>query len=245
MSRIGLALSLALFVLACARGGEGEPGAREEVMELTQGIAWLGHDGFRIEAGGKVVYIDPFKIKGGPKADVVLITHDHFDHNSPEDVAKVAGEGTVLVGPPDVAAAWEGRAEFAGSVRPLRPGESLEVEGLRVEGVPAYNTNKKFHPKANGWLGYVLTLPDGRRIYHAGDTDFIPEMGELTDIDVALLPVSGTYVMTAKEACEAARAIGPKVAIPMHWGEIVGSAADAETFRSCAPCEVVVLEKEK
>jgi len=205
---------------------------------LTSGITWLGHDGFRIEAGGKVIYIDPFKIKDGPAADVVLITHDHFDHNSPEDIAKVAGAGTVIVGPESVVEVYAQDTDFECKTRSIAPGEKLELEDLTVEGVPAYNTNKKFHPKAEGWLGYVIEV-GGRRIYHAGDTDLIPEMGGLENIDVALLPVSGTYVMTADEACEAA----PKVAIPMHWGEIVGEAADAEAFRRGAPCEVVVLEK--
>ena len=256
---------LALMVLACAwaEGGADEgvgsllppppppvsppvaaPGASEEVMNLMKGITWLGHDGFRIEAGGKVIYVDPFKIAGGPEADLILITHDHFDHNSPDDVAKVAGAGTVLVGPADVAASYEGSPDFKGEVRTLSPGGKIEIDGVAVEGVTAYNTNKKFHPKANRWLGYVIGI-GGRRIYHAGDTDLIPEMSNLKDIDVALLPVSGTYVMTASEACEAARVIAPKVAVPMHWGEIVGGAADAEEFRRRAPCEVVVLEKGK
>jgi L-ascorbate metabolism protein UlaG (beta-lactamase superfamily) len=133
-------------------------------------------------------------------------------------------------------------------VRILQVGENTQVDGIEVEAVPAYNVNKfrspdnPFHPEGTG-VGYVVTI-EGKRIYHAGDSDQIPEMATVRGVDVAMLPVSGTYVMTAQEAVEAAREIQPQVAIPMHFGAIVGSRADAEAFQQAASCRVEILEKE-
>jgi len=134
-------------------------------------------------------------------------------------------------------------------IKILKPGDKISVGNVAIEAVPAYNLNKfrepgkVFHPKEDGKVGYVLTVNDVR-IYHAGDTDHIPEMKNIRT-DIALLPVSGTYVMTAKEAVEAAGSINPKIAIPMHYGAIVGSSADAETFKKLVKCEVKLLEKER
>ena len=205
-------------------------------QEMVGKIRWLGHDGFRIDAS-KTVYVDPFQIEGGPTADLVLVTHAHFDHCSPEDVAKVADDRTVIVTEKDSA------ATLSGNVRITAPGQDLEAAGIRVEAVAAYNIGKQFHPRENGWLGFVIDI-DGVRIYHAGDTDVIPEMKDI-ETDIALLPVSGTYVMTAEEAVAAALAIGPKIAVPMHYGAIVGDTSDAERFAAALEdkVEVVVLEK--
>ena len=137
---------------------------------------------------------------------------------------KLKHDKTVIITEKDSA------AKLSGDIRIVSPGETITLDAVTVEAVAAYNVNKNFHPKAKGWLGFVVTV-DGIRIYHAGDTDFIPEMKAL-DVDIALLPVSGTYVMTAPEAVEAALAIGPKIAVPMHYGSIVGAVSDAETFRS-------------
>jgi L-ascorbate metabolism protein UlaG (beta-lactamase superfamily) len=206
---------------------------------LEQRLRWLGHAGFQLRIAGKVVYIDPYRTAGGPPADLVLITHDHYDHFSPEDLKLLCGERTKIVAPASVA------EQVKGPVLSVSPGESVEVDGIEVVAIAAYNTNKlnsegrPFHPKEAGGVGYVLTA-GGRRIYHAGDTDVIPEMDQATGVDVALLPVSGTYVMTAVEAVEAARRIGPKLAIPMHWGTIVGSREDAEQFARSAPVEVMI-----
>lgn len=200
-------------------------------QEMLKHIHWLGHDGFRIDAG-KVIYIDPFKISGGVPADIVLVTHEHFDHCSPEDVAKVQGENTVIVTEKDSA------KKLKGDVRVIAPGGKLTVGGVKIEAVPAYNTNKQFHPKEKGWLGFIIEV-DGVRIYHAGDTDFIPEMAGFKT-DIALLPVSGTYVMTAEEAVEAALSIKPKIAVPMHYGAIVGEENDAERFKKALAGKVEV-----
>ncbi len=195
-------------------------------------IVWLGHDCFRIDAS-RCIYIDPYQIQDTQPADVILVSHDHFDHCSPEDVAKVQQPATIIVTEKDSA------KKLTGDVRVVTPGERLELDGLAVEAVPAYNTDKDFHPKANGWLGFVVEI-DGVRIYHAGDSDHIPEMKDLS-VDIAMLPVSGTYVMTAAEAIEAALAIQPKVAIPMHYGAIVGDNNDALTFRDALADKMEVL----
>lgn len=191
--------------------------------ELLSGLHWLGHAGWRLEGDGKVLYIDPYQAPKGPAADIVLVTHGHYDHCSPDDVAKVAGPGTAILAPADCA------GSLPGKVIVVKPGEHRTVQGVAIETVPAYNIGKRFHPKANGWVGYVVTL-GGRRIYHAGDTDATPEMLALR-VDVALLPVGGTYTMTAAEAAAAVNAFRPKVAVPMHFGSIVGSEADAREFR--------------
>jgi L-ascorbate metabolism protein UlaG (beta-lactamase superfamily) len=184
-------------------------------------IKWLGHDSFRIEAE-KVIYIDPFQIKTGPKADIILITHEHYDHCSPEDVEKIRAEDTIIVTEKNSA------QKLSGNIKIMKPGDTATVAGIKIETVPAYNLNKKFHPKANGWLGFIIEI-DGQRIYHAGDADFIPEMSEI-QADIAMLPVSGTYVMTAEEAVTAALALRPGTAIPMHYGSIIGSEEDARRF---------------
>lgn len=197
-------------------------------------IKWLGHDSMKIK-GDKVIYIDPWKLKDTEPADIVLITHDHYDHCSPEDVARVTKKGTVVVGAADVGKKFE-KEDF----RVVKAGDRVTINGVTVEAVPAYNTNKQFHPRASGWVGYIVTMK-GKRIYHAGDTDHIPEMEGMKDIDVALVPVSGTYVMTAEEAAQAVNKMRPKIAVPMHYGDIVGTKADAERFKKLAQVEVRII----
>jgi L-ascorbate metabolism protein UlaG (beta-lactamase superfamily) len=197
-------------------------------------ITWLGHDGFKINAS-RTIYIDPFDLKGELEpADVICITHDHYDHCSPGDVAKILREDTIII------AAENCRGKLKGDVRWVRPGDKVTVKDLTVEAIPAYNVNKKFHPREAGGVGYILTV-DSTKIYHAGDSDPIPEMEGL-DVDIAMLPVSGVYVATAEEAVEAANRINPKTVIPMHYGSIVGSRADAERFKELWPGEVVIME---
>ena len=205
-------------------------------QELISHIEWLGHDSFRVK-GSKTLYFDPYQIGDAEPADIVLVTHDHFDHCSPDDVARIQVETTTVITEKDSA------AKLSGNVQTVSPGEKLTVEGITIEAVPAYNVNKSFHPKENGWLGFIVEM-DGVRLYHAGDTDYIPEMSDFKT-DIALLPVSGTYVMTAAEAVEAALAIQPQIAIPMHYGAIVGEISDADAFKSAlaGKVEVVVLDK--
>ncbi|MBL6967071.1 MAG: MBL fold metallo-hydrolase [Proteobacteria bacterium] len=206
------------------------------IRSFTDKITWLGHDGFRIDAG-KTIYIDPYQIEGGPVADVILISHDHFDHCSPEDVQKIQGPDTVVVTEKDSA------KKLTGDVRVVKPGDTVDLGDVKIEAVPSYNTDKDFHPKKNGWLGFVVET-EGVKVYHAGDADFIPEMKNL-EVDIALLPVSGTYVMTADQAVKAALAINPKLAIPMHYGAIVGDVQDALNFEKALEGKVDVLVLEK
>jgi L-ascorbate metabolism protein UlaG (beta-lactamase superfamily) len=206
-------------------------------------IEWLGHDTFRISDGGKVIYIDPWKLKGNqPKADVILITHDHYDHFSKSDIETVSKTDTVIVAPPSVA------KQLTGNVRTARQHDSLTAAGVPVETVPAYNLNKGpepgkvFHPKNAGFVGYIITL-GGKRVYHMGDTDNIPELNQIK-ADIALVPVSGKYVMTAEEAADAVNGFKPGLAIPMHYDDpdVCGTSADAQEFKRMAQVPVEILE---
>lgn len=200
-----------------------------QAADLTENLKWLGHAGFRIE-GSRSVYLDPYLLqeKDPKPADLILVTHEHFDHFAPEDLEKILTPETVTVSIEKVTRRARGRTHT------IRVGETTEVRGVKIRAVPAYNLHKdrlRFHPKADGKVGYLVTV-DSVTYYHAGDTDFIPEMKGL-ECDVALLPVSGVYVMDAPEAARAARAIQAKVVVPMHYGTLegVGRAEDARRFR--------------
>lgn len=204
-----------------------------EVFMNLDHIHWLGHASFRIEDQEKQIYIDPWKINSvQPPADLILVTHGHYDHHAPEDIARLWKKGTLLVGPPDVMAAHKDQG-FT-----VTPGETKTIAGLTIETIPAYNLTKSFHPKANGWVGYKLMLSSGQRIYHTGDSDFTPEM-QLVKTDIILIPIGGTYTMDPSEAAAACAAIQPQAAIPMHWGDIVGSKREMDKF--CQLCTVPVV----
>lgn len=182
----------------------------------------LNHACVRIE-GSRILYFDPFGITGDPHdADYIFITHDHYDHLSPEDIEKVARKGSVIVKPLTVD--YNERNGIS-----MIPGDTISLSDIEIEAVPAYNPNKQFHPKNKCWLGYAVTM-DGMTFYVAGDTDDTPEAREV-DCDVAFLPVGGTYTCNAEEAAELAKAIMPSIeAVPYHYGSIVGTKADAERF---------------
>lgn len=197
-------------------------------------LQWLGHASFKICNENTVIYVDPWQLKDSPgDATVVLVSHSHYDHYSAQDIAKVSGPGTKLLASVDVV-----QKEKNGEM--LTPGKTIDLGGVRVSGVAAYNPGKQFHPKANNWLGFIIEI-GSKRIYYAGDTDLTNEMKSLKDIDVALLPVGGTYTLNATEAAEATGYIKPKTAIPYHWGEIVGRREDADNFANTAEYPVQVL----
>jgi L-ascorbate metabolism protein UlaG (beta-lactamase superfamily) len=219
-------------------------------VKLLEKLRWLGHDSFRY-VGPPVLYFDPWRLdQDQPEADIVLVSHEHGDHCSPEDVERVSGPGTVIIANRTAAPSLRDVGLRAAGpprdVRVMHPGETLVLGEVTVEAVPAYNITKyrspgvPFHPQSALHNGYVVTV-GGERIYFAGDTDHIPEMASIA-CDVALLPVSGTYVMTAEEAAEAARTIGPRVAVPMHYGAgVVGTAGDAARFAALYKGEVLVF----
>ena len=214
---------------------------RKGGQTMLDKIHWLGHDCFRVDAE-KTVYFDPFELGAGPvPADVVFVSHDHFDHCSPSDVAAVTKQGTVVV---TTAACAK---KLKGDIKIVKAGDKLTVQGIPVEVVPAYNVDparKQFHPRSSGGVGFIVTLGK-KRVYHAGDTDFIPEMKSFK-VDIAMIPVSGKYVMTAEDAAKAVQAMKPEITIPMHYGGIVGSRKDAETLKKlAAPLRVEILTSEK
>lgn len=211
-------------------------------------IERLKHDCFKIKRQNKIIYLDPFQIEPKEQADIILITHEHYDHLSLKDIEKLLKQGTAIVTIPECQSTLSRIAEKISSVVLIEPFQKKEVQGVQIETIPAYNINKfrapnmPFHPKQDGRVGYIITV-NGKRIYHAGDTDCIPEMRQLKNIDIALLPVSGTYVMTPEEAARAVKIIKPRIAIPMHYGAGVGSDADAEKFKRFAQAysNIIVL----
>lgn len=204
---------------------------------MYEKLHWLGHDSFRID-GDVVIYIDPWKVApDSPPADLILITHEHHDHFSKEDIARIRRRHTQIITTPTVALG------LSGPVHQVRPGDRIELAEVVIEVTPAYNLTKRFHPRSAEQVGYIITV-DGLRIYHAGDTDAIPEMRGLAP-DIALLPVSGTYVMDPDEALDAIRLLQPKLVVPMHYGDIVGTVADAERLRSLSQTPVMILVCER
>jgi len=197
-------------------------------------IDWFGHDSFRL-SNEVIVYIDPWKLTNGDAANLILITHEHYDHCSPDDVKKILGPSTVILANAASIKLLE-EAGIEAELRTVKAGDKPEVAGVFIEVLPAYNIDKfrspgvPFHPSESNHNGYVVTI-SSERIYHTGDSDLIPEMKGVT-CDILLIPVSGTYVMTAEEAAEASRVINPRrFAIPMHYGEIVGTEDDALRFK--------------
>jgi len=206
---------------------------------VLDAITWFRQASMRYARDGLTVYIDPWgTTPDDAKADLILITHAHFDHLQPTEIERLSTSGTKLVAPHDVA------RELSGDVTPVAPGESHEVAGVRFETVPAYNVVEErldMHPKTNGWVGYVLEL-DGHRYYHAGDTDALPELESLAT-DVAMVPIGGTYTMDYREAAGLVKKMEPGVAVPMHYGFVVCSPSHGALFkREAQPVPVEVLQ---
>ncbi len=197
-------------------------------------LTWIHHASFRIEGSSGVLYIDPWKLPAPRSdADVVFVSHMHYDHFSKADIEAISKSDTVVIAPSDV-------LRELGGANGVTPGDSVYIKDILVEAVAAYNIDKTFHPRSQNWCGAVFTVDD-RRIYYAGDTDHVPEMADLPGVDIALLPVGGIYTMTAHEAAQACLAIRPRLAIPYHWGDIVGRDEDAQEFADSTTCPTRLL----
>lgn len=206
----------------------------DEVQVLT-------HSSIRI-AGNQVIYFDPFNVEGEPHdADIICVTHDHFDHYSPEDLAKVKNAATILVCPKTIKDSLINSGITEEFTELVAPGDELEINGVRIQAVPAYNVGKQFHPKENQWVGYLVTM-NNVTYYVAGDTDINEDVKEV-QCDVALLPVGGTYTMTAEQAAELAEILQPKAAIPTHYGSVAGKAEDGQVFADLLKDKVEVIVK--
>lgn len=202
------------------------------------------HSSIRLQTKqGAVLYVDPYDFGTEPHdADLILVTHAHFDHFSPDDIAKVGTPNTTFVLPDTCRADFVGAGLREDDATFLAPGErATPITGVEVEAVPAYNVSKRFHPKKNAWLGYVIQM-DGLRVYVAGDTDDLPENRSIA-CDVALVPAGGTYTMDARQAAAFVNALQPKVAIPEHYGTVAGSPDDGKTFASLVDPSIEVVFK--
>ncbi len=205
---------------------------------MLEKVTWFRQSALRWAGDGPTVYIDPWGTPADSSpADLILITHAHFDHFQPDEIARLSTPSTQLVAPHDVA------AELSGNVTAVAPGESHEIAGIRFTTVPAYNTREEaleFHPKANRWVGYILEL-GGHAYYDAGDTDHLPEL-ESVLADVAFVPIGGYYTMDAVQAAGLVKRISPKLAVPFHYGFVVGSPSDGQRFREeAAPVPVELM----
>ena len=208
---------------------------------MIDNIQVLAHSAVRIESG-KTLYFDPYLIEGSfNDADVIFLTHDHYDHFSPEDFAKVTRENTPVIAPATIVAHLLDEGIERDRIIAVKPGDALQVEGIPVEVVPSYNTNKKFHPQANGWVGYVVTV-DGIRCYVAGDTDINPDVLQVK-CDIAMVPVGGTYTTTAEEAAQLVNRIRPAIAVPTHFGAVTGTKEDGKAFARFVDPEIQVVQK--
>jgi L-ascorbate metabolism protein UlaG (beta-lactamase superfamily) len=208
---------------------------------MLERFTWFKQAAYRWD-GDVTVYIDPWGVpEGAPEADAIFITHAHDDHFQPDEIRRLQKAETQLVAPRDIA------AELSGNVQAVAPGDAIEAAGIKVQAVPAYNIVEErleMHPKSNGWVGYLLQLGD-TSYYHAGDTDHLPELESL-DAQVAFVPIGGTYTMDVPQAAGFVRAMSPQLAVPMHYGFVVGTPQDAERFQAEAdPVKVEILTPEE
>ena len=211
---------------------------------MLDNIEVFTQSSIRIKSSQGTIYLDPFQIKTeSHDADYILITHDHYDHFSVDDIKKIAKISTILVVPARMEDDAKELANDVASIVTVKPGVYKEISGLEIETIPAYNTVKPFHPRRAEWVGYILRA-DGKRLYVAGDTGLTKEARQVK-CDIALLPVGGTYTMDTRRAAELANTIRPEYVIPTHYGSIVGKQSDGQTFASLVKSPVKVVEKIK
>lgn len=209
---------------------------------MIDNIEVFTQNSIRVRSSQGTIYIDPFQLKQeSHDADYILITHDHYDHFSVDDIKKVAKASTILVAPARMEDDAKELANEVASIVTVTPGSYKEISGLEIETIPAYNTVKPFHPRRAEWVGYILRV-DGKRVYIAGDTGLTKEAKQVR-CDIALLPIGGTYTMDAKRAAELVNTIRPEYAIPTHYGSIVGKQSDGQTFAALVKSPVKVIEK--
>lgn len=213
---------------------------------MLENIEVLYHSSIRFNKE-KVFYIDPFKIdKNYNDADIIFITHDHYDHYSEEDIDKVIKQDTIIIAPEELFTKLLKKGYKRENIITIEPEEKHSIEGINFETIPAYNVNKQFHPKENGWVGYIIELK-GIRYYITGDTDITAENRKVK-CDVIFVPVGGTYTMNFEEASQLVNEIRPKVAVPIHYGSIVGTKQDAVRFTELVDseikCEILMKEND-
>lgn len=215
MKKLIILILILILVSACASSEIKNEG---KMIIGNVNLDWLGHSTFKIKSGDDIVYTDPFILgSAADQATLILISHPHYDHCDEKKLAQIVSEKTLIITVPDCQSKLSSlNVKY---IKLVKPGDKLKINNLELEAVPAYNTNKKFHPKQNEWVGFIITIA-GKRIYYAGDTDLIPEMKNIKNIDVALLPIGGTFTMNYREAAQAANLIKPKIVIPMHYGSI-------------------------
>ena len=206
------------------------------MRDLLDGITWFRGSSVRIRRNGVEIHVDPLGLSQDSRADLILLTHPHYDNFSENDIARVRTPETVLVAPASMKKLLADADHF------MRPGDMLQLDGFDVLALPAHNVDKKFHTQDNGWLGYVFTV-GATTYYHAGDTDFLPAMFGIR-CDVAFLPCGGHYTMGVEEAAKAAEACGAELIVPIHWGEPHGTREDVERLAEIFPGKVGILERE-
>lgn len=241
MKQIAIIVILLLAITIGIAQSSGQTAKSTE--KLLKNVHWLGHAAIKI-TGKKTIYIDPYEIGKGGIADIIFITHEHEDHFSIQDIQKIKNDQTIIVGPSCVTKPLE-ESNFTKSknIITVQPGDTISVRGMKVTVVPSYNFTLPNHSRDKGYVGYVIQTENGS-YYHPGDTDFITEMKNIK-ADVAFLPVTAPYTMSPEKAAEAANAIKPAVAVPIHWGSVIGNRGHAEKFKGLCSCKAVIMERGK
>jgi L-ascorbate metabolism protein UlaG (beta-lactamase superfamily) len=212
------------------------PRNRRIMRDLLDGISWFRGTSVRIRRAGVEIHVDPLGLTEDSRADVVLLTHPHYDNFSENDIARVRAPTTVLIAPVTM------KKLLVDADHLMRPGDMVQIDGIDILAVPAHNVDKKFHTPEHGWLGYVFTV-GGTTYYHAGDSDYLPSMRDIR-CDVAFLPCGGHYTMGVEEAAKAGEACGAEIIVPIHWGEPHGTRGEVARLAELFSRQVRILEKD-